>query len=153
MPTPTTPIQARDRELADAFTGCLASAIRQADRLVASVFDSHLREIGLRGTQMTLLGALARLGTPSQRELAEATHTDATTLSRNLDRLVERGLATRADCCHDKRVRRYALTDDGRQLLTDSLPHWRAAQAEVAERLGADLCDVLSRASDAMSEG
>lgn len=139
----TTPTPEQDRELADTFTGCLASAIRQADRLVASVFDERLRAVGLRGTQMSLLGMIAKLGRPSQSELAEATYTDATTLSRNLDRLVERGLAERTECDQDKRVRRYSLTDDGRSLLVDALPHWRAAQQEVSDRLGGDACELL----------
>lgn len=142
-----------DQQLAAAFTGCLASAIRQADRLVAGVFDERLREIGLRGTQMALLGTLAKLGRPSQRELAEATHTDTSTLSRNLERLVERGLAECADCEADKRVRRYAITNAGRQLLRDAVPHWEAAQREVSERLGADVCGVLQKLADALVKG
>lgn len=140
-----------DRELAETFTGCLASAIRQADRLAASVFDDRLRSIGLRGTQMSLLGTIAKLGSPSQGELAEATHTDATTLSRNLDRLVSRGLATRADCAHDKRVRRYTLSEDGRQLLIEAVPHWRAAQRDLSERLGSDVCEMLQQLAEALA--
>ena len=156
MPTPTkssVPPSPPDRELAEAFTGCLGSAVRQADRLIASVFDERLRGLGLRGTQLSLLGAVAMHDRPSQRELAEATHADATTLSRNLDRLLERGLVVRADCCDDKRVRRYALTDAGRQLLVEALPHWQDAQREVADKLGVDLCDVLRRAAEAMARG
>ncbi len=149
LPTPPQ----NDRELAETFTGCLASAIRQADRLVAAVFDERLREVGLRGTQMSLLGMIAKLGRPSQSELAEATHTDATTLSRNLDRLVERGLAERVGCERDKRVRRYSLTVDGRALLLEALPHWHAAQREVSERLGADVCEVLRQLSASLSKG
>lgn len=154
MPSPTPPSDRRhDRELADTFTGCLASAIRQADRLVASVFDDRLREVGLRGTQVSLLGTLAKMDRPSQRELAEATHTDTTTLSRNLERLVERGLASRVDCARDKRVRRYELTDDGRALLLEALPHWQAAQRDVSDRLGADVCEVLRQLSASLSKG
>jgi len=148
MPPPTTQ---DDQQLAAAFTGCLASAIRQADRLVASVFDERLREVDLRGTQVSMLGTLAKLGRPSQREVAEATYTDTSTISRNLDRLVERGLAECADCEADKRVRRYAITDTGRQLLRDATPHWQAAQREVSERLGADVCGVLQKLADVLA--
>jgi DNA-binding MarR family transcriptional regulator len=150
--TMTKPASYDDQQLAATFTGCLASAIRQADRLVASVFDERLREIDLRGTQLSMLGTLAKLGNPSQRELAEATHTDTSTLSRNLERLVERGLATCADCEADKRVRRYAITDAGRQVLRNAVPHWEAAQREVSERLGADVCGVLQKLADALAK-
>ncbi len=148
----STPAPQNDRELAETFTGCLASAIRQADRLVASVFDDRLREVGLRGTQMSLLGMIAKLGRPSQSELADATHTDATTLSRNLDRLVERGLAERIECEQDRRMRRYSLTTTGRRTLKDAIPHWKAAQEEVSLRLGADLCDKLGQIAQTLSE-
>lgn len=142
----------QDAALAASFTGCVASAIRQADRLVASVFDDKLRDIGLRGTQLTLLGAVATLGHPNQRDLADTTHTDPTTLSRNLDRLLERGLVDRIECEQDRRMRRYALTEAGRKTLNDALPLWRAAQQEVTRRLGVDLCDTLRRASAILSE-
>ena len=144
---------ARDAALAAGFTGCLASSIRQADRLVAAVFDEQLREIGLRGTQLTLLGAVATLGYPNQRDLADMTHTDPTTLSRNLDRLLERGLIDRIECEKDRRMRRYALTDAGRATLRDAQPLWKAAQDEVSRRLGEDLCRVLCRVSQALTDG
>lgn len=141
-----------DQQLAGAFAGCLATTIRQADRLVASVFDERLRVIGLRGTQLTLLAGVAQLGNPSQRDLANATHTDPTTLSRNLERLFERGLLGRVDCEHDRRVRRYVLTEAGRRTLGEAVPHWQAAQREIADRLGADLCEVLGRVSIALTQ-
>lgn len=140
-----------DQLLAHAFAGCLATTIRQADRLVALVFDEKLRVIGLRGTQLTLLAGVAQLGNPSQSDLAHATHTDATTLSRNLDRLLERGLVDRVDCERDRRVRRYLLTEAGRRTLAQAVPHWQAAQREIADRLGADLCEVLGRVSIALT--
>lgn len=152
MTAPDPNVVAQDRQLATAFTGCLASTIRQADRLVASVFDDKLRDIGLRGTQLTLLGAVATLGNPNQRDLAEATHTDPTTLSRNLDRLLERGLVDRVECEQDRRMRRYTLTEDGRRTLAEAVPHWQAAQHEISERLGGDLCEVLRRVSESLAK-
>ena len=141
--TPKAPTQAQDRELASAFTGCLATALRQADRLVASVFDERLRDIDLRGTQLTLLGAIAMLERPNQRDLSERTHTDATTLSRNLDRLFDRGLIDRIECTKDRRMRRYTLTNAGRKTLREALPLWQAAQEDIAHRLGGDVCTMM----------
>ncbi|MEQ8844554.1 MAG: MarR family transcriptional regulator [Phycisphaerales bacterium] len=151
--TPQAEVSDQDRTLARAYEGCLASAVRQADRVIASVFDERLREVGLRGTQLTLLGAVASLDRPNQCELAEATFTDPTTLSRNLDRLLERGLIDRIECKKDRRMRRYRLTDAGRQMLQDALPLWKAAQDEVSRRLGAELCAVLCGVSGALASG
>ena len=140
-----------DLDLAEGFTGCVASAVRQADRRIAAIIDERLREVGLRGTQLTLLGAVAALGKPSQRELAEATCTDQTTLSRNLERLLERGLIDCAECDQDRRMRRYALTPGGRRMLLDARPHWKAAQDDIARRLGSDQCAMLRRVAAALA--
>jgi len=152
MAAPNVNTEARDQELAEQFTGCLASAVRQADRLIAAIFDERLRDIGLRGTQLTLLGAVASQGKPSQRDLAEMTCTDQTTLSRNLDRLLERGFIDCAECDQDRRMRRYELTPAGRKTLRDALPHWKAAQGEIANRLGPDQSAMLRRVADALAD-
>lgn len=141
----------KDRALAVAYTGCLATAVRQADRLIASVFDERLRGVGLRGTQLALLGAVASMDRPNQGDLAEATSTDATTLSRNLDRLLERDLVDRIECTRDRRMRRYRLTDEGRRTLREALPLWQAAQDEVAEQLGKGLCESLRSVSGTLA--
>jgi DNA-binding MarR family transcriptional regulator len=52
----------------------------------------------------------------------------------------------------DRRVRAVALTPAGRQRLKNAVPAWRAAQADLEERLGRDaaveLNDTLDRSRD-----
>ncbi|MEO1008958.1 MAG: MarR family winged helix-turn-helix transcriptional regulator [Planctomycetota bacterium] len=140
-----------DLALAAEFDGCLATAVRLVDRVIASTFDEGLRDLGLRSTQVTLLVYLAALGWPTQSELAEATMTDQTTLSRNLERLADRGLVRREADADDQRVVRYALSAGGRTVLGDALPHWRRAQRTIAARLGEDLSAALRSAAGALN--
>jgi DNA-binding MarR family transcriptional regulator len=115
---------------------CTANSLRRASRQVSAVFDEAIAETGLRGTQFTLLTALAMGGgeMPLTR-LAEVLSLDRTTLTRNLlplqrDKLVE------SRPVPDGRVRKMALTQRGQQALERALPRWEAAQKRMVATLG-----------------
>jgi DNA-binding MarR family transcriptional regulator len=61
--------------------------------------------------------------------------TDGTTLTRNLDVLVRRGLIENV-AAEDGRVRRVRLTSMGQETLEEALPLWRAAQSKTLEFVG-----------------
>ena len=69
---------------------------------------------------------------------------DRTTLTRNLTPLVRRGLVAESGA-EDKRVRSYALTARGRQLLTRALPDWKAAQERILSVLAEEDAEQLRR--------
>src|SRR5216684_122807 len=71
-----------------AGTPCFCNALRQASRAVSRFYDEELRGVGLRTTQYSLLRLLGRVGEVRQRDLAELTLHDETTLTRNLRPLV-----------------------------------------------------------------
>src|SRR5215475_4802317 len=76
---------------------CLCYALRQASRAVSRLYDEELRGVGLRTTQFSLLQTLRRSGEVRQRDLAELTLHDETSLTRSLRPLVETGwVAVRA---------------------------------------------------------
>src|SRR5271166_7003646 len=70
---------------------CLCNALRQASRSVSRLYDEELRSIGLRTTQYSLLQFLRRSGEVRQRDLAELTLHDETSLTRSLRPLVDAG--------------------------------------------------------------
>jgi DNA-binding MarR family transcriptional regulator len=63
---------------------------------------------------------------------------DASTLTRTLKPLVTRGDVS-ITAGKDKRVKRVALTGQGRETVAHAVPHWRAAQTRVAKELGGDI--------------
>lgn len=109
---------------------CLAMALRQATRALTQRYDAAFAAAGIRSTQFNLLVAMAQAPSVPLSRLATAVVMDRTTLTRNLAPLVRRGLVAESGA-EDKRVRSYALTARGKQLLMRALPDWKAAQARI----------------------
>jgi DNA-binding MarR family transcriptional regulator len=116
-------------------TDCTAASLRRAARALSSLYDAHLAETGLRGTQFSLLVAISLMGEPAVTMLAERLGLDRTTMTRNLAPLVRDGLLEDA-AAGDRRVHSVKLTAKGRRTVERALPLWDAAQAEVSRALG-----------------
>jgi DNA-binding MarR family transcriptional regulator len=125
------------KALAEEVLDCVSFRLRRTARMVAKRYDDALRPVGLRNTQFSVLGALAYLGETGIGELAVQMATDGTTLTRNLDVLVRRGLIENVPA-KDGRVRRVRLTSLGQETLEEALPLWRAAQTKTLKSMGSD---------------
>jgi DNA-binding MarR family transcriptional regulator len=113
---------------------CLCGALRQASRAVSRFYDDELRAVGLRTTQYSLLQLLRRSGEVRQRDLAERTLHDETSLTRSLRPLVEAGwVAVRAG--DDRREKWFRLTAAGLVKLEEARPAWERAQARMQRLL------------------
>ena len=109
---------------------CLCLALRQASRAVSRLYDEELRGVGLRTTQFSLLQALRRSGELRQRDLAERTLHDETSLTRGLRPLVEAGwVAVRAG--DDRREKWFRITPEGEAKLEEARRAWERAQARL----------------------
>ncbi len=125
------------REAARAATRCANFNLRRASRALGQVYDAALRPLGLKGTQFSLLTALALLGPVPLSELARELGMDRTSLTRNLRPLLREGYV-RDDRGEDRRLRILELTDAGRRIYREALPLWEAAQGGIEERLGVE---------------
>lgn len=114
---------------------CTAASLRRAARAISGLYDARLAETGLRGTQFSLLVAIALASEPPVTMLAERLGLDRTTMTRNLAPLVRDGLIEDA-AAGDRRVHSVKLTAKGRRALERALPLWDAAQAQVSRGLG-----------------
>jgi DNA-binding MarR family transcriptional regulator len=123
---------------------CLATALRQATRALTQRYDAAFSATGIRSTQFNLLVAMAQAPSVPLSRLAKAVVMDRTTLTRNLAPLVRRGLVAESGA-EDKRVRSYALTARGQQLLARALPDWQAAQARILSVLAEEDAKQLRR--------
>ncbi len=113
---------------------CVNYRLRRAARVAAKSYDSALRPSGLRNTQFTLLASLNRLCETSIGDLSEELAIDGTTLTRNLEILVLRGLIEN-NVADDARVRNVRLTSLGKETYEAAVPLWREAQQHVLEAL------------------
>lgn len=114
---------------------CTANNLRRAARQVSARFDEAMAGCGVRGTQFSLLTALAVGGGMPLTMLADALALDRTTLTRNLAPLEREGLVASLPS-PDRRVRTVALTARGREALERALPRWEGAQRSVVAALG-----------------
>src|SRR5690606_15421604 len=120
---------------------CLCLHTQRAARAIARRLDAALRPVDLRSGQFSLLMSLNRPAPPTLGSVAALLAMDRTTLTANLKPLERRGLvATHADP-DDRRSRRLALTDAGREALRAALPPWERTQAELDRLLAESAAD------------
>ncbi|MWD28221.1 MarR family transcriptional regulator [Aquicoccus sp. SCR17] len=130
---------------------CLCLALKRAARRVARRFDEAFRPYGLTNGQFSLLMSLNRPEGPRLGDLVPLLGMDRTTLTAALKPLERRGLVESLPDEADARARRLGLTQDGRALLKQVLPIWRAEHDAMDQALSlppADLRDALQELGD-----
>jgi DNA-binding MarR family transcriptional regulator len=120
-----------------AVSRCNCLVLRQTARHVSAFYDAMLAPSGLRGTQFSIVAALADRPPQTVGELAEHMVMDRTTLARNLKPLERDGLVA-ITVGDDRRERRVALSARGRDKLAEAMPYWRTAQKRFEQRFGYD---------------
>jgi len=123
-------------------SACTCGRLRRAARALTQLYDDLMAPSGLRVTQFSLLRTLSREGTSTMSALAGSLLLDRTALSRTLDPLVDSGLVAIVPG-RDARTREVSLTRAGEKAIRAAEPHWKRAQSEVAERVGAAKLETL----------
>jgi DNA-binding MarR family transcriptional regulator len=116
---------------------CVGFRVRMMNRMVTAIYDDAMLSAGLKTSQFTVLVAVASREESRPAELAKFLQMDESTLSRNVDRMCNKGWLKLVPE-QDRRSHLIAITDSGRTLIRKSYPAWRKAQDEVTQRLGAD---------------
>ena len=129
---------------------CIGVRLRVTNRVLTRVFDEALRPFGVKLTQMNVLVAIGNLEPVRPGDLCRRLELDASTLSRNVDRMVQQGWI-RSEPGADLRSHLLSLSDDGARIVHDAYPAWQRAQAEALELLGADGAAALDRVATALS--
>jgi DNA-binding MarR family transcriptional regulator len=116
--------------------GCTNLKLRQASRLATRHYEAFLAPTGLKITQYSLLSYVVKLGPLQAGELAAALQMDASTLSRNLQPLLQQGLLS-VNPGADARCRLVEATAAGRTRRAGAQKAWKDAQQSLNQRLGA----------------
>ncbi len=119
-------------------TECPMLPVRQASRVLSSIFDELIRPLGLQASQLAVLVGVALAGESGSPlgPLAQAMVLDSTTLTRNIRPLVKRGLVRVSRSPHDARVRVVLLTRGGERMIEAIFPRWQKALANARAKLG-----------------
>ena len=118
-------------------TLCNNLALRQAARQVSQLYDRHMAEAGLRGTQFSILSKLSRIGPMPIGKLADTLVIERTALSRAIGPLERDGLLSVGEG-PNKRTRRVALTAAGEAKFKAAQVQWRKAQKVFENAFGAE---------------
>jgi len=135
MSPPLQPELAQGAVAAARPQGCTNLKLRQLMRRVAQRYDAEVGQVGLKGTQYSMLSYIVKLGPIRPVDLAAGMNVDASTLSRNLRPLVAAGWVT-LEAGVDARSRLVQATDAGRDKRAEAQRRWRVAQEGVNAALG-----------------
>ncbi len=127
---------ANDGDIHPAPRGCTNLKLKQASRLVSRHYEAFVGPTGLKATQYSLLSYVVKLGPLRAGELAAAMRLDASTLSRNLQPLIDKAWV-RVHAGDDARSRIVEATDAGRALRAQAQKAWKRAQLALNDKLGA----------------
>ena len=117
--------------------GCTNFKLRQLTRSVSQHYDRVVGECGLKTTQYSLLTHIDRLGPVRPSDLAAAMTMDASTLTRNLQPLIEHCWAQVGPGA-DGRSRLVVLTARGRAKREQAQRAWKRAQLALNAQLGSE---------------
>ena len=123
---------------------CVGYQLRMLNRVVTGIYEDELRPLKLKVSQMTILAVTAKQGQVRAVELCRTLQMDASTVSRNVDRMRGRGWLEQVPG-EDSRSRPFRLTAGGRKLLRDATLAWEQAQAKAVDLLGKEGVALLRR--------
>ncbi len=126
---------------------CAATRLRSLTRFVSGVYDELLRPLDLKVSQLNILVLLATLDSGRPSQLCELLCLDASTLSRNVDRMRARGWLDFIADQEDARAHSVRLTEAGKELLRKALPLWRKGQEKVEAALGKQSLEAIRKAN------
>jgi len=131
---------------------CTLVRLRMLNRVVSKIYDDALRPHGLKASQLNVLVAVSRMGPTRPKDLSARLLLERSTVSRNVDRMVEKGWLSIGRGDDDGRSHDLSITATGKRLLTQALPDWRRAQRATKKLLGADTVANLHSAVDTLRQ-
>ena len=120
---------------------CYCTNLRRSALWATEFYDKMLAPSGLSVPQYYLLINLSRMERANLSQWAERVGLDRTTMVRNVKTLEGKGLVAPAE----GRGRTFALTEEGRRILSHGVALWEQAQAALREKLGGEDADTLLR--------
>ncbi|WP_426124267.1 MarR family winged helix-turn-helix transcriptional regulator [Pararhizobium sp. PWRC1-1] len=114
---------------------CPAFQARITARALTRYYNACFRTLGITAEQFSLLVGIGGSYEPTLAGLAARAGVDATTLSRNVKSL-ERSNFVHSHGGRGRAGKRLILTDEGSQLMEESMAIWELARIRLAEALG-----------------
>ena len=126
---------------------CVSVRLRLLNRVITNLYDAALRPLGLKASQLNILVVAARLGVARPAKVGQILQLDASTLSRNVERMRARGWLEVVPEEADARAQPFRLTSRGRRLIDKAFPAWQGAQRRAEELLGGEGVALIDKAA------
>jgi DNA-binding MarR family transcriptional regulator len=123
---------------------CIAVRLRSLNRVVTKLYDDELRALGLKASQLNILIATAKLGLARPARVCEILQLDASTLSRNVERMQLNGWLEVVPA-EDAREQPFRLTASGNRLIEKAFPAWKKAQRAASQLIGDEGIELLDK--------
>ncbi len=127
--------------------GCTNFKLRQLLRSVSRLYDAEIAQAGLKGSQYSLLSHVLAFGPIAPSALADRMGMDASTLTRNLRPLIDKGWVLQGPGA-DARGRSISITLNGTAKHAEARQHWKRAQQTLNQRLGSERVAQLHQLMD-----
>jgi DNA-binding MarR family transcriptional regulator len=114
---------------------CMCGSFRRTSRALTQLYETALRPLGLRATQLSILQVLSLAGEVSQGQLGGMLAMDSTSLTRTLAIMVRQGWIVERPG-KDRRERWLCLSRGGEAQLRRALPVWEKVQSHLRRQLG-----------------
>jgi DNA-binding MarR family transcriptional regulator len=128
------------------INNCLAMRVRVVARSVSAIYEQAMASHDVTIAQVNMLTALGEIGVCPPGKVGEVLQLERSTVSRNLDLLIQKGLVE-AVSSDAKGIREVALTAAGEEKIEAVLPDWRAAQKQAGKLLGQEGVGAVHKAS------
>lgn len=125
---------------------CIAVRLRLLNRVVTNIYDSALRPLGLKASQLNILIVTGKLGLARPARVCEILQLDPSTLSRNVERMRAHNWLEVVPG-DDARAQPFRLTPEGKRMIEKAYPRWQEGQRQAESLLGEEGLAMLDRAS------
>ena len=125
----------KNKEMDMILQDCFLHRIRLLSRTITSIFDEALKPMDLKVTQMNMLGVVTQLGPITPGDMCQKLSMEKSTLSRNVDRLIEYGWLELIPG-DNSRSHQLKATMKGKEILKRASKYWKQAQVRTKKVLG-----------------
>ena len=108
-------------------SSCISAKMTGLNRIIASIFRKYISPFGVTNSQLTLLFILSKKEGLNQKSLSDMIYLEKSSLNRNLQRLLEEKLLTKA------KFPIISITDKGKIAVNKIIPEWQKAMNEIEE--------------------
>lgn len=121
---------------------CVAVRVRLLNRLITNIYDSALKDLGIKLSQLNILVVIYLAGEVGYDDISKRLIMEKSTVSRNIDRMVKKGLLEvfYASGSNKKMLR---VSPYGEELLENVYERWKVAQDKALSLFGKDFSEQL----------